>query len=253
MPSRELPARPNLEQLKKQAKSLLDAAKARDRDALRRFAILPSLSGKSLDADRRGRSGAARRAVGDRARARIPVLERAARRSRVAHAVVRGGRRRVHPLRDRRRDRPRGATSRAPSAHRVRDAAHGAGARRRRGGRGRGCKKHPELARQPGGPQDWEPLLYVCHTSMHKRESGRGSTDSSTIARRLCALGANPNARISLELASRTAADGTVGSGLRCRHTCRSPRCCSRRAPIRPTASRRTLPAAAATSMRSNC
>ena len=30
MPSRELPARPNLEQLKKQAKSLLDAAKARE-------------------------------------------------------------------------------------------------------------------------------------------------------------------------------------------------------------------------------
>ena len=47
MPSRELPARPNLEQLKKQAKSLLDAAKARDPEALRRFAILPSLSGKS--------------------------------------------------------------------------------------------------------------------------------------------------------------------------------------------------------------
>jgi hypothetical protein len=49
MPSRELPARPNLEQLKKQAKSLLDATKARDREARRRFAILPSLSGKSPD------------------------------------------------------------------------------------------------------------------------------------------------------------------------------------------------------------
>src|SRR4051812_12051267 len=44
MPSRELPARPNLDNLKKQAKSLLDAAKARDRDALRRFTILPSLA-----------------------------------------------------------------------------------------------------------------------------------------------------------------------------------------------------------------
>ena len=49
MPSRELPARPNLEQLKKQAKSLLDAARARDPNALRRFAVLPSLSGKSID------------------------------------------------------------------------------------------------------------------------------------------------------------------------------------------------------------
>ena len=44
MPSRELPARPNLEQLKKQAKSLLDAAKAREPEALRRFAGLPSLA-----------------------------------------------------------------------------------------------------------------------------------------------------------------------------------------------------------------
>src|SRR5262245_33327615 len=49
MPSRELPARPNLEQLKKQAKSLLDAAKERDADALTRFAVLPSLAGKSID------------------------------------------------------------------------------------------------------------------------------------------------------------------------------------------------------------
>src|SRR4029453_17992625 len=35
--------------LKKLAKSLLDAAKARDAGALRRFAALPSLSGKSPD------------------------------------------------------------------------------------------------------------------------------------------------------------------------------------------------------------
>src|SRR5262252_7789139 len=48
MPSRELPARPNLEQLKKQAKSLLAAAKGRDPDALRRFAALPSFEGRSI-------------------------------------------------------------------------------------------------------------------------------------------------------------------------------------------------------------
>jgi ankyrin repeat protein len=49
MPSRELPARPNFEQLKKQAKSLLAAAKARDPDALRRFGVLPALAGQSPD------------------------------------------------------------------------------------------------------------------------------------------------------------------------------------------------------------
>src|SRR5712675_1753990 len=49
MMPRELPARPNLEQLKKQAKSLLHAAQTRDRDALHRFAALPAFSGKSID------------------------------------------------------------------------------------------------------------------------------------------------------------------------------------------------------------
>src|SRR4029453_9510256 len=49
MPSRELPARPNLEHLKKLAKSLLGPGKARDPEALRRFAVLPSLADRSLD------------------------------------------------------------------------------------------------------------------------------------------------------------------------------------------------------------
>ena len=54
-------------------------------------------------------------------------------------------------------------------------------------------RSHPELATQPGGPQNWEPLLYVCHTSMHKGDPAR-MEGLVTIARRLCALGANPNA-----------------------------------------------------------
>jgi len=49
MPSRELPPRPNLDHLKKQAKALLDAAKSRDDEALRRFALLPSLAAASLE------------------------------------------------------------------------------------------------------------------------------------------------------------------------------------------------------------
>ena len=45
---RQLPARPNLEQLKKQAKSLLHGAQTRDEESLRRFAALPSLTNPSL-------------------------------------------------------------------------------------------------------------------------------------------------------------------------------------------------------------
>ena len=44
----ELPERPNLEQLKKQAKSLLHAAQAGEAAALQRFAALPAFSKKSI-------------------------------------------------------------------------------------------------------------------------------------------------------------------------------------------------------------
>src|SRR5262249_25325537 len=54
-------------------------------------------------------------------------------------------------------------------------------------------KHHPELAQQPSGPQNWEPLLYACHTAMHKGDPAR-LEGLVAIARRLCALGANPNA-----------------------------------------------------------
>src|SRR5215469_2985074 len=44
MPSQQLPERANLEQLRKQAKSLLHAAQAKDSAALQRFQILPALA-----------------------------------------------------------------------------------------------------------------------------------------------------------------------------------------------------------------
>jgi hypothetical protein len=29
-------------------------------------------------------------------------------------------------------------------------------------------KAHAEVAVQPGGVQNWEPLLYACHTCLHR-------------------------------------------------------------------------------------
>jgi hypothetical protein len=46
MTSQQLPERPNLEQLKKQAKALLQAALSQDPDALERFRVLPAVSGR---------------------------------------------------------------------------------------------------------------------------------------------------------------------------------------------------------------
>ena len=49
MTSQQLPDQPNLEQLKKQAKSLLHGARANDRIELERFRSLPALSSKSVE------------------------------------------------------------------------------------------------------------------------------------------------------------------------------------------------------------
>jgi ankyrin repeat protein len=54
-------------------------------------------------------------------------------------------------------------------------------------------RQRPELATEVGGPQNWEPLLYVCHTCM-PRTAASGVDGLVAIARRLCAMGANPNA-----------------------------------------------------------
>ena len=53
--------------------------------------------------------------------------------------------------------------------------------------------EHPGLAAQRGGIQNWEPLLYVCHTSLH-RDAPERTAGLVAIARELLSRGANPNA-----------------------------------------------------------
>ncbi len=52
----------------------------------------------------------------------------------------------------------------------------------------------PSLATKPGGPRGWEPLHYVCYTSM-AHDSPRRAAGLVAIARRLIAQGADPNTR----------------------------------------------------------
>src|SRR5262249_29889294 len=54
-------------------------------------------------------------------------------------------------------------------------------------------RDRPELVARPGGPQQGEPLLYACQTCMAGETPAR-LDGLVVIARRLCALGANPNA-----------------------------------------------------------
>jgi ankyrin repeat protein len=191
MPSRELPARPHLEQLKKQAKSLLDKAKARDPEALQRFGALPSLSGRSPDAIdaadlalhdaqsviAREHGFASWNALREEVESRTLSFDAAVDEFvRCATAGATGRAERLLAL------YPRIASATLQTALVLGDAA----AVEER------LAKRPELVRQPGGTHNWEPLLYACHTSMHKTAHGR-IAGLVAIVRRLCALGADAN------------------------------------------------------------
>jgi ankyrin repeat protein len=52
----------------------------------------------------------------------------------------------------------------------------------------------PSLARKAGGVRGWEPIHYVCYTSMAHESPGRAQ-GLAEIARRLIALGVDPNTR----------------------------------------------------------
>jgi Ankyrin repeats (3 copies) len=187
MANSQLPDRPNLEQLKKQAKTLLRDAQAGEAAARARFAELPAFaSAGTIDpaklALHDAQSVVAREygfpswnALRDEVEARTLTFEAAVDEFvRCATGDARGRAERLLAL------FPRIAQASFHTAL-VRgdvDAVEAV------------LRDHPERAREPGGVhQDWEPLQYVCHTCLSSALPG-----TIAIARRLCALGANPNA-----------------------------------------------------------
>jgi hypothetical protein len=189
---RALPDPPNLEQLKKQAKSLLHAAQAKEPAALERFAILPAFGGGqggSLEdvgvALHDAQSVIARElgfpswnSLREEVESRTLSFDAAVDEFiRCATGGARGRADRLLAL------HPAIASASLQTALVLGD--DDAVAAR--------LREDPRLATEPGGPQAWEPLLYVCHTAMHRSEAGRVD-GLVAIARRLCALGANPNA-----------------------------------------------------------
>jgi ankyrin repeat protein len=58
--------------------------------------------------------------------------------------------------------------------------------------------KQPEVVKQTGGVQAWEPLLYVCHTYLHQSAPERTEGLVAT-AKALLARGANPDAEYHYE------------------------------------------------------
>jgi ankyrin repeat protein len=188
MTPQPLPERANLEQLKKQAKSLLHAAQARDPEALRRFQALPPLA----------RVEAANLALHD------------------AQSVIAReyGFKSWNELREHVQDRSlsfaaavdeflRCATGGAPDralrllgqfpaiAH---ASLYTELVRGDRAAVEERLRRHPEGATQPGGIQNWEPLLYVCHTALYRNSLHHNMPGLVAAARELLARGANPNA-----------------------------------------------------------
>jgi ankyrin repeat protein len=185
---RELPEHPNLEQLKKQAKSLLHAAHHGDDAALRRFRDLPSFANHSVDpkqlALHDAQSVIAREhglpswnALREAVEARTLSFDRAVNEFiRAAAAGAVGKAKRLLAL------HPAIKTADFHTALILGDAAMVE----------RQLRRRPELATEPGGPLHWAPLLYVCHTCMHLDvEPARDGFVA--VARALLERGANPN------------------------------------------------------------
>ena len=189
MSSRELPDRPSLEQLKKQAKSLLKAAQAKDAGALERFAALPAFSkmpAAGLEAEPLALHDAQSVVAREHGLPSWNALreEVEARSLSFSDAVdeflrcATGGA----------SDRAGRLLARHPSI--ASDSLQTALVLGDRAAVEERLLHQPELATRPGGPHDWEPLLYACHTCVYGDRAG----DLVAIARRLCSLGANPNA-----------------------------------------------------------
>lgn len=192
--SSQLPERPNLEQLRKQAKTLLHAAQASDSAALARFQALPAFAKKtvaqlaattatlalhdaqSVIAREHGFPSwnALREHVEELTLGFDAALEEFIR---CGANGARGRAERLLAL------HPGIAHASLFSELLLGDAA-AVEAR---------LKAAPALAATPGGPEKWEPILYVCHTCLH-REAPDRAAGLVAIARQLLALGANPNA-----------------------------------------------------------
>lgn len=193
MAIRQLPEHPNLDQLKRQAKDLLNAARGRDPDALARFRILPAFAAVTTGAPAQRRlalhdaqSVVAREhglASWNELRERIEELGLAldAAVASFLEAATGGRSERAARLLALHPSIPRASLFAAIA---LGDAA-GIDAR---------LTAAPELATRRGGARDWEPLHYLCHSALVRGDAER-EAGALAIARRLLALGADPDLR----------------------------------------------------------
>lgn len=183
----QLPERPNLEQLKKQAKSLLAAARSQEPSAIQRFEAV--LIGRSLKPEAIALHDAQfvlAREYGFKSwnELKDEVEARALPFAAAVEEFVRCATGSAPERAFRLLARHAGIAHANLQTELVLADSEAVESR---------LKANPALARQKGGVQNWEPLLYVCHTFLHK-DSPERAKSLVKIARELLRLGANPNA-----------------------------------------------------------
>lgn len=193
MTHRMLPDRPDIEQLKRQAKELKRLAASGDTAALERFRILPAFAQLAMDALTSvplalhdAQSVMARehgfpswKALAERIEEL--TLERDEAVVAFVEAATDGRSERAHRLLQRYPDLPRIDFQAALVMGDIASVEVW-------------LTEHPELALEQGGPRDWRPLHYVCHTAL--RAAGLADPDGlAAIARRLLALGEDVHLR----------------------------------------------------------
>jgi ankyrin repeat protein len=183
-----LPERPNLEQLKKQAKELLRAAQEKQPAALARFRALPALAGKTdseLAALRLALHDAQSTLAREHGFASWRLLaEHVEERSLAYDAAAMDFTRAAV---DRRIERAARLLALHPRL--VRERFHAALVFGNVEVVRAQLERQPALATQKGGPLAWEPLLYVAHSHWAQKNSA----GLVAVARLLLERGANPN------------------------------------------------------------
>ena len=189
----QLPERPNLEQLKRQAKDLLRSAKERQGDALARFRTLPAFTHHRDDTQlaavvalHDAQSVVAREHGFPSWSELVERVEEMTLQFDAAVVQFIEAATEVQPARAERLLRlfPRIAGANFHTALILGDVAE---VERR-------LAQRSSLATEAGGPRSWDPLLYLCHTSL---EFGAATRRDGLVAcaRHLLAHGANPKAR----------------------------------------------------------
>ena len=193
MTARQLPEHPNLDHLKRQAKELLRDARAHDAPALARFRILPAFA-------RQSETNLARTPIGLHDAQSVIAREYGldswnALRERVEELTLEFSAaidQFIEASSDDRPDRAERLLALHPGIARANFYAALVVGEVETVERHLGERAPRAIER--GGPRGWQPLHYVCYTSIGARSTSRES-GLVAIAKRLIALGADPNLR----------------------------------------------------------